>query len=895
MCTLSQQGAMRPLPLVVVLSLAAAAAAPAAQLPVAEPGDSLPPVRAARVGAPVVVDGRLDEAVWQNGNGVTAFRQREPIEGAEPSQRTEVRVAYDDDALYVGARLYDTAPDSILARLSRRDVSISADRFVVYLDPFHDKRSGYYFMVNAGGTLFDGTLSNDGWTDDSWDGVWQGKARLDDRGWTAEFRIPYSQLRFQKSERCVWGINFRRVIPRHSEDIYLVYQPRNGSGFVSRFPELVGLEDVRPRGALELVPYVTGKAAYLQRSPGDPFHDGSQFDGAAGADLRAGVGSRLTLNATVNPDFGQVEVDPAVVNLSDVETFYPEKRPFFVEGASNFGFGNEGANNYWGFNWPEPKFFYSRRVGRAPQGGVPDAEHADVPDGTTILGAAKLTGKLSPSWNFGGLGALTGRERARVSSEGVTSSVEVEPVTFYGAARALKEFPARRRGLGFMGTAALRSFDDPALRDQLSSASLMTGVDGWLFLDEKKNWVISGWSALSHVRGSRERITALQEDPRHYFQRPDANHVRVDPDATSLTGGGARAWLNRQNGNMIFNSALGFVTPGFDVNDVGYQSRADVINAHAGGGYKWTETTRRRKYQEVIAALFGSADFDGNVTGYGGYAGGYTQFINDFGWNYAVIAVGESRNNRRTRGGPLTLNKPGFEIDNYFETNSAKPLFFYLSGNYEAYPGADTWYWRVEPGFEWKPASNVTVGFAPELQRLLQDAQYVQTVDDPLATATYGRRYVFAVLDQTELSGNIRLNWAFSPSLSLQLYLQPLISVGDYDGFKELAAPGTYDFRVYREGVEYDPETGTVYPDGPDGPAPPFEVGQPDFDFVSLRGNAVLRWEFRPGSALFLVWTQERSDQEASGEFRLGSSLERLARADADNIFMAKLTYYFGL
>ena len=886
---------MRPLPWILVLSLAAATGAYAAQAPPPAPADSLPAVRAARTAEPIVIDGDLSEPVWQNGNGVTRFRQREPVEGAEPTQRTEVRVAYDDDAIYVGARLHDTAPDSILARLSRRDVSIPADRFSVYLDPFHDKRSGYYFMVNAAGTLFDGTLSNDGREDDSWDGVWEGKARRDGQGWTAELRIPYSQLRFQESASYVWGVNFRRVIPRHNEEIFLVYQPRNGSGFVSRFPDLVGIESVSPGRSLEIVPYVTSKAAFLPSSSGDPFTDGSDFDGAAGGDLRAGIGSRLTLNATVNPDFGQVEVDPAVVNLSDVETFYPEKRPFFVEGASNFRFGNEGANDYWSFNWPEPMFFYSRRVGRAPQGDVPDADYSEVPAGTTILGAAKLTGKLSPSWNFGGLGAVTGREQAQIYTAGATTDVEVEPVTFYGAARALKEFPERRRGLGLMGTAVARSFDQAELRDQLPSASLMAGLDGWLFLDAKKNWVVSGWSALTQVRGDAASIAALQQNPRHYFQKPDAGYVELDPNATSLTGYGARAWLNRQNGNTLFNSGLGFMSPGFDVNDIGFQSYADIVNAHVGGGYRWTKTTKHRKLLQLIGATFGSADFGGNVTSLGLFGEAYTQFINNYEWDLSFVAVPETRNNRRTRGGPLTRNLPGFEINTFFATDASKPVHFYLEGGYETYPKPGTYFWRAEPGVEWKPASNVTLGFGPEFERLMQDVQYLGTVADPTATATYGYRYVFGRLDQTELSGNFRVNWAFSPTLSLQLYVQPLISTGDYLHVKELARPDSYDFRVYQEGVEYDPATGVIDPDGPSGPAPPFEIGQPDFNYVSLRGNAVLRWEFRPGSALFLVWTQNREDEVPTGDFDVGSSLDRMSQVDAENVFMAKLTYYFGL
>lgn len=383
---------MKTMALVLMLSAAVTAAAFADST-----STTAPAVVAVRLGSPVTIDGDLSEPVWKGDHAVTGFKQRDPVEGATPSQKTEVRVAYDDDAIYVGARLYDTAPDSILVRLSRRDVSIPADRFSIYLDPFHDKRTGYYFLVNAAGTLFDGTLSNDGWEDSSWDGVWEARTRVDQQGWTCEMRIPYSQIRFQRAERYVWGVNFRRVIARHNEEAFLVYPPKSESGFVHLWPDLVGIESIHPSRSVEVLPYVTSKAEFLRHSDGDPFHSDPFKRPDGGADLRMSVGSKLTLNATVNPDFGQVEVDPAVVNLSDVESFFQEKRPFFVEGSSVFRFGNEGADSYWGFNWPEPVFFYSRRIGRAPQGAVPGADYVDVPIGTSILGAAKLTGKLAPS------------------------------------------------------------------------------------------------------------------------------------------------------------------------------------------------------------------------------------------------------------------------------------------------------------------------------------------------------------------------------------------------------------------------------------------------------------------------------------------------------------------
>ena len=604
-----------------------------------------------------------------------------------------------------------------------------------------------------------------------------------------------------------------------------------------------------------------------------------------------GVGSKLTLNATANPDFGQVEVDPAVVNLSDVESFFQEKRPFFVENSRVFSFGNEGANDYWGFNWPEPLFFYSRRIGRAPQGEVPDADYSDVPLATHILGAAKLTGKLSPSWNFGTLHALTARERAKLDVGGARSRAEVEPLTYYGVARGLKEFREARHGLGLMSSLVKRSFGDGGLRDQLNDASLVAGLDGWHFLDRKKVWVLSGWAAMSHVSGTPERMVSLQRSSRHYFQRPDAGHVNVDSAATALAGLGARVWLNKQEGNVLFNSAVGFMDPRFDVNDMGFQSRADVVNAHVGSGYRWTQTNGWRRWANVIGALFDSHDLDGNQVSAGAFVQGQVEFANNYSWNMNVLVAPQTVSNRRTRGGPLTLNPAAFQWGTEFDTDSKAKMFYFVEINTSTSRSGSR-EMSIAPGIEMKPVSNLSVRVGPGWEHSIEDAQYVTTVADPTAAATYGSRYVFAKLDQTTVSANLRINWSFSPTLSLQTFVQPLISAGGYTDLKELARPRSYDFARY--GANYDRATGTVDPDGP-GPAPAFQVGNPDFNFRSLRGNAVLRWEYQPGSAFFLVWTQERTDAETLGDLQFGHSFDRLVSAKANNIFLAKVTKYFTM
>ena len=850
-------------------------------------------VHAARASAEITLDGQLAEAVWAAAPPVSGFIQREPNEGAPASESTEVRVLYDDDALYIGARLYDSKPDSIRAQLARRDRITNSDRFLVFLDCYHDRRTGFYFGINAAGTLYDGTLFNDDWDSDTWDGVWEGKVGRDSLGWTAELRIPYSQLRFER-RKTQWGINFKREIARRNERAYLVPTPSNGSGFVSRFVELAGIEEVSPPRRLEVLPYVTTRAEYLNHEAQDPFNDGSYLGAGMGGDVKLGIGSNLTLDATVNPDFGQVEVDPAVVNLSDVETFFDERRPFFVEGASIFNFGEGGANDFWGFNWANPSFLYTRRIGRAPQGELPDDyDYSEVPSGSNIIGAAKLSGKVG-TWSLGALSAFTSREHGQFALDQQHWQEEVEPLTYYGVYRAQKEMQGGRHGLGFMGTLTARSFDEPKLPTELSSTATGLGMDGWTTLDPAGMWVISGWAGVSRSHGTPERLQSLQESSVHYFQRPDASYLGVDSSATSLGGYGARVSLNKQKGNWMFNSALGIIDPKFDLNDLGFQFRSDQINSHIMVGHKWTRPGRFLRSWRLNLAGFRSYNYGGDVTWTGLFLTGLYEMRNFSTGRWFVAYNPSTLSDRRSRGGPLMINQPGVEWDFQMDSDPNKRWIygFGLHGNHYQEDWEQSWSARA--ALEWKPGARLSFRVEPQIERIGTSSQYVDTFDDVLAASTYGHRYVFATLDQTTVSASVRLNWIFTPKLSLEVYAQPLASSGRYTGFKELARPRSYDFTPYPDPVDTsDPDRLAIDPDGA-GPATQQEIDDPNFSLVSLRGNAVLRWEYSPGSTLFLVWTQNRSDSQSIGGFSTGSALGRLSSAPGDNIFLVKISYWWN-
>ncbi len=855
-----------------------------------KPGVSLEAVRS--VGE-IKVDGTLSEVVWHR-PGFDSFTERDPNEGTKPSERTEIWVAYDQEALYVAARMFDSSPDSIVARLARRDTKISSDYFVFYVDSYHDKRSGYYFEVNAAGTIADGVLYNDDWSDGTWDGVWEGKARVDSLGWTVEMRIPFSQLRFQRDSSYVWGVNFERFISRKNEDDYVVFTPKNSSGFVSRFPNLTGITEVDAARPIELLPYFVSKAQYMNVDGNNPFNDGSEYSFGLGGDFKAGIGNNLTLDGTLNPDFGQVEVDPAVVNLSDLQTYYTEKRPFFIEGAdifTNFGYG--GSNSFWGFNFSTPDFFYSRRIGRPPQGSIPDADYVDVPTGTTIISAGKLTGRIGDGWTIGTLHAITSRETAMVDTSGSVYSVPVEPLTYYGVARVRKEFAAGDQGLGFIATLSERDFKEAALRDQLNSSEFVFGIDGWTYLDANKTWVLTGWSGMSQVRGGRNRMISLQESAPHYLQRPDVSYLHFDSSATSLTGYAGRLALNKQKGNIYVNAALGFMDPRFDVNDLGFMWRGDVVSGHVVGGYLWTEPGRFARSGSVFFALFRSYDFGGDMIWSGVYTQERVTLLNYYSIDGWFAYNPQSVSDYSTRGGPKMLNLPGFETELMVSTDDRKAWVANAGVHHMEYKTGDrdvTYY----AGIQWNPDPNMKLTVSPSYEQSNWDAQWVGVFDDPAAVPTYGKRYVFATLRQKTISADIRLDWAFTPQLSLQLYAQPLISAGNYSNYKEFARPRSYDFDFYGRNGSKITEAGGSYFVSPGGAGAPFSFSDPDFNFKSLRGDVILRWEYAPGSTIYLVWTQDRTDDRYPGFMQLNRDFRSLVSASPNNIFLIKLTYWFN-
>lgn len=855
-------GLLRPTPgaLAVVVALVACSGSAAAQA--APPTAERPVARAVERSGEIRLDGRLDEAAWGSATVVTDFTQVDPEEGRPVSQPTEARILFDDEALYIGVRLSDDGP--VTGRLGRRDMGLGdSDWFGVVIDSYHDHRTGFVFDVNPAGVQRDAVKSvtgSGGESDDnSWDAVWDVATTVDETGWTAEYRIPFSQLRFNDTESPVWGIQLERVIGRRREYAVSSFTPKSEPGGIPTYGHLEGLRGIRAGNRLELLPYVVSRGEFVD--PGlNPFRTDAEGAAEAGVDLRYRVTSNLTLNASVNPDFGQVEVDPAVVNLGVYEVFFEERRPFFVEGSEIFDFGRNTSGG---------RLFYSRRIGRAPQ-LRPPTPLADVPDVSRIWGAAKFTGKTDSGWSIGVIEALTGREDARIRlGDGTEDEFAVEPLTNYLVARVRRDTDQGRTSIGGMVTAVNRDLATEALEGTLHSGGYSGGMDVRVETDDR-TWALLGSAAFSRVGGSPEALIRTQRAGNHFFQRPDADHLAVDSTAAFLSGYSVGASLERRGGEHWRGSvAVAATSPAFEVNDLGFQTRTDRRDAAVALSYRedqpgsflrdWSVTSNVRfEHNYDWQRILGLASVGLNVRG-----------LSFWGGHLGLTRSLTANDDRSTRGGPLMerpANWNGFAAV-YSDQRKPVTVSTTLRGSRDDYEG---WSGSVGFGVNVRTSDRWNLSLSPEWSVNRTDAQYVGTVSDAAADHTYGARYLFAPLKQTTLAMETRLNVTFTPRLSFELFAQPFLSTADFGTVGELAEPGSYRFQA----------TSVEAPDR-------------DFNVRSLRGTAVLRWEWRPGSTMFLAWQQNRSSVAPYGDFDFSRDREALFDAAPDNIFLLKVSYWF--
>jgi uncharacterized protein DUF5916/cellulose/xylan binding protein with CBM9 domain len=799
-----------------------------------------------------VIDGRDDDAVWRSASLITAFWESVPIVTATPRFRTTGRIAYDARNLYVFLRADDPHPDSIVTMLARRDAMTASDYLGVLVDSYHDRRSGFEFDVNPSGAKADFAFRDDGEEfDEAWDGVWDVATRVDSLGWTAEFRIPLSQLRYRTAANHTFGIYLWRAVKRTGEGMSWPLRRRSLPGLASQFGDLTGLDSLAPPRRGEFVPYVVAKNVTVPAGP----RFGRDEQLALGADLKYALASNLTVNATVNPDFGQVDADPAELNLTAFETFFPERRPFFVEGAGLFSV-NLNCGQYSCFH---EGLFYSRRIGRSPELRSSYGD-ASTPAATRILGAAKLTGRLG-DLAFGALGSATERV------EGPTG-LAVEPAARYGVFRASQDLRNGESGVGIIVTAMDRDLD-AATAPYLHRSAYAAGVDvRHRFL---KEYVIHGSAHWSTIAGSPSAITATQRQPIHNYQRPD-DALPLDTPRTRLTGDDEQLAFDKLGGLVRFEAIYTRRSPGFDVNDLGYLRLADQQTAYGWLGVVLETPTRlyRRLVWNWNSWLW--ATTTGLVTDRAVNTNAHLTLHNlwTLGAWVSVDGLGATFCDRCARGGPAVRQDPS--MSTWFDVTGDDRLVPELTVTTASADGGRSSALTVSPSLTLNASVRLSAALAANVSTGHTDAQWVGNPMDSSGQT----HYTFAHLDQRTVSITARANYTVSTTLSLQAYLQPFASWGTYRDVRELAAAraAAYADRFKRYDTASNP--GGV-------------------NAKQLNANVVLRWEYHPGSTLFVVWTQVR--QDASSQPGAGGALDNLRGIfdlRADNTLLIKLSHWFN-
>ncbi len=816
------------------------------------------PAEARRTAEAMRIDGRSDEAVWRDAPRSGGFRTFEPRVDADPTYQTEFQVAYDEKNLYVFVRMFDAHPDSIMRALSRRDVRGPSDQIKLLIDSYDDKRSGYEFAVNPDGVRRDYSMSNDGDEDDSWDGIWEAGTTVDSLGWTAEFRIPLSQLRYANTEEHTFGFGIWRDLERIRErSAWPLWSPTR-QGIVSQLGRLTGLRGLTTARRLEVTPYVVAKD---QKVPGPTFDRQDKF--TVGGDLKFGLTPNVTLDATVNPDFGQVEADPAVVNLSAFEVFFNERRPFFVEGN---GFYQFALNCYIVVDCSTNEgLFYSRRIGRSPslRGNYGNASTATA---TPIAAATKLTGRTRGGLSFGILDAVTQRVA------GVADQT-VEPQTNYAVLRANQDLRGGQAGISFIATAVSRSNDD--LTDPfLANGAYTAGVTARNRFGNR-NYEVNGQLAFSRVDGTAPMIHRLQRNSVHFYQQPGDDHD-VDSTLTSLTGSAAQIKVGKYGGGITrFESSLVRQSAGFETNDLGFLRRADLVNWSTWGALTWREAKWIYRWAQLngnhwVAANTSGARFDHGVN-FNGHMGLRNNWDIHLGGTLANVSNVDC--DRCTRGGPVLRQSKGFYPWGGFNSDGRKPIqggIWFNAGRGDEGNSHNIGY---SPYVNFRFGTRATLGLSAGYNESVDDSQWYGNFTTAGVT-----HYSVAHLEQTTVSMSVRANYTATPLLTFEFYGAPFVSHGRYSDIREVSATPTAD-RYDDRFVAYVPPPGNDLA----------------FKFAQLRANAVVRWEYRPGSTLFVVWQHGKeyfhnsfTDQPWTQDY--GDLFSR----QPDNTFLVKVAYWLN-
>lgn len=840
------------------------------------------------VGKAPVIDGHLNDKAWTYQTWGNGFVQYQPYNGKKPSQKTAFKILYDNNNLYVAIRCYDTDPGKIERRLSRRDHA-DGDWVAIEIDSYFDKLTAFDFLVNAMGVKLDAKYSNDNDMDVTWNAVWYAKTSIDKKGWVAEIKIPFSQLRFSKTPDHLWGLQVVRYEFRNQEESTWQPVPKGVSGWVSKFGLLAGIDNIKPKREIAITPYVMGKLKTAPSISGDPFSTGHAGDYSIGLDGKIAVTNDLTLNFTVNPDFGQVEADPSEVNLSAFETYFRERRPFFVAGNNIFNFpltaGGGSRNN----------LFYSRRIGRPPHysPALDTNEFAKVPEATRILGAFKLSGKTKKGWSIGVLESLTNIEKAVIDSVGKRSQQTVEPMTNYFNARLQKDIKKGKTIIGGMVTATNRFIHDTTLMF-LPEAAYTGGIDFQNFWKDKA-YTLSAKFAGSTVSGSTKAITSLQEAPQRYYQRPGGDR-KVDSTLKVLKGTAASIELAKiGQGHWRYGLRANMLSPGLSVNDQGYMRLSDVIQQMAWVNYVIWEPFSIFRTLNIHFGQWNVWDFKGEKTFSGGNLNLMSQFKNYWYSRMGFERDGYDLHRHELRGGPAVLTPGGWSFYMGIESDQRKKLTFNVHYNMNIGDQQERNSKGVGLGISYQPVPSLKLSLNPNYNQSFSRFKYVEV------QKIKGKDvYIISSIKQKVLSTDVRINLSLTPNLSIEYWGQPFLFSADYSNFKKLIHPNlkTFDSQFYTysdKQITYDKANNRYLIDDAGNESTDFYLANPDFSIMEFRSNMVFRWEFVPGSTLYLVWSQGTKGNSSNGNFILGSNIDQLFKLRPTNVFLLKFSYRISM
>ncbi|MDR0429910.1 MAG: carbohydrate binding family 9 domain-containing protein [Tannerellaceae bacterium] len=839
-----------------------------------------------------VIDGRLDDDCWQRqGEWSENFVQVAPNERLVSSSPTQMKALYDEKSIYLGVYCKDDNPDKIIRFIGNRDANGVGDLISVAFDTYHDYRAAPEFNINAGGNKTDLIVTDKLEVNLSWNAVWEGKTHINpqDSSWTAELRIPFSQLRYnQHSNDGVWGLHVRRIIRHKGETQNWSMIPLRNNGHVFSFGEMHGMTDLPKSGNIEILPYVMGKYQREPQIPGSPYQKGSNWGANAGLDAKFGL-SDFTLDLTINPDFGQVELDPSVMNLTAFETFYDEKRPFFLEGKHILDFSSGGD-----------RMFYTRRIGSAPSldtGADNVTRFSQTKGNVPIIGALKLTGTNRNGVTIGIVQSVTARSTAKVTQDGKESKQVVEPLTNYTVARVQKNWKGNIL-LGGMLTSVNRALDEPYLEDHKVRNAFTAGIDYTHYFNNRL-YYIDAKGMFSSLNGSKQAIALMQTSPAHYYQRASAgSYLGVDENRTSLNGTGGYVEAGRKgNSKWLFSEKFSWITPGFDLNDIGYLKQADILANETTVQFKQTDVWKIFRSNTLAVSQENQWDFGGNAVNNNMGISWKTMFLNRYefdinqryGWNRV--------DTRQLRGGPDMQYDPYHHTRIIFNTDKAKRVMFMM--NYEGDYNSDGYnqFNTLSPSLTFRLGNHVHLSGQFDYSWNTDNLQYVTaTLPSRMPSAANPEpSYIMGHLEQKTYGATMKLQVIITPDISLLFYGSPFTSTGKFSHFKEAADTKS---KIYNERFnEFDPRSVSLQ-DGiytAEGVKGEVQFLNPDFSFNEFRSNFVARWEYTPGSTLYLVWEHHMSDRHNQPIPGWGRNIDRMFGLPSTNTFMVKLNYWFNL